>query len=260
MSQPEAKRQKTDDAYSLIYWPGLPGRAEFIRLLFEETQTPSTDHSKEAPGDAVGKVTALTDAEYKGDDTNPAIFAVPALKHRDLLINQLPNILQYIAPKLDLAPEPTDPGFYHLNEIVLTLLDGFSNEVHETHHPIATSQVYEDQKPEAKKRAKAYTDERLPGFLSYTQRVLDGKSSGDGPWLYGGKLTYADIVLFQCIDGTQFAFPKAMAKAKESGKYDGVFKLYDEIKERPNIKEYLGSDRRCQYGNGIWRQYPELEE
>ena len=51
-----------------------------------------------------------------------------------------------------------------------------------------------------------------------------------------------------------------MAKAKESGKYDGVFKLYDTIKERPNIKAYLESDRRAQYGNGIWRYYPELEE
>lgn len=254
---PDAKRQKTDEDYSLIYWPGLPGRGELIRLLFEETQTPFTDHSKD--DDAVDRVTALTGTKNKGDATNPAIFAVPALKHGDLLINQLPNILLYVAPKLGLAPEPTDPGFYHLNEIALTLLDGFSNEVHETHHPVAVSQAYEDQKPEAKKRAKAYIDERLPAFLSYAQRVIDGKSSGDGPWLYGGKLTYADLVLFQCIDGTQFAFPKAVDREKKSGKYDGVFKLYDEVKQRPNIKEYLASDRRAQYGNGIWRHYPELD-
>lgn len=51
-----------------------------------------------------------------------------------------------------------------------------------------------------------------------------------------------------------------MKKLKESGKYDGVFKIYDVVKERPNIKEYLASGRRQAYGNGIWRHYPEMEE
>lgn len=51
-----------------------------------------------------------------------------------------------------------------------------------------------------------------------------------------------------------------MAQLKSSGKYDGVFKLYDAVKERPNIKAYMASDRRTKYGDGIWRHYPELEE
>ena len=62
------------------------------------------------------------------------------------------------------------------------------------------------------------------------------------------------------MDGVTYAFPKAMAKLKESGDYEGVFKLYDEVKERPNIKAYLASDRRQKYSNGIYRHYPELEE
>ena len=51
-----------------------------------------------------------------------------------------------------------------------------------------------------------------------------------------------------------------MAKLRESGEYDAVFKLYDAVKERPNIKKYLASDRRQAYGQGIYRHYPELEE
>jgi glutathione S-transferase len=39
-----------------------------------------------------------------------------------------------------------------------------------------------------------------------------------------------------------------------------VFKLYDAVKERPNIKDYLASDRRRPYSDGIYRYYPELEE
>lgn len=51
-----------------------------------------------------------------------------------------------------------------------------------------------------------------------------------------------------------------MDKLKESGKYDGVFKLYEAVKERPNIKDYLNSEKRQKYSDGIWRHYPELEE
>ena len=180
--------------YELIYWPGLPGRGEFIRLLFEESGTAYTDASRAS--DAVQRVLALTDKSNNGDATNPATFAPPALKHGDLLISQTPNILLYLAPKLGLAPADGAAQF-HLNGIALTILDGLSNEVHETHHPVGTAMYYEDQKDEAKKRARSFTDERLPKFLAYLQRVLDGKASGDGPWLYGGKLSYVDLVLFQ---------------------------------------------------------------
>ena len=49
-------------------------------------------------------------------------------------------------------------------------------EVHDTHHPIASSLHYEDQKPEALPAAPPDTSvpaERLPKFLSYFERVLE---------------------------------------------------------------------------------------
>ncbi|KAL7791842.1 glutathione S-transferase [Trichoderma ceciliae] len=255
MAEPEIKRVKTE--YELIYWPGIPGRGEVVRLLFEEAGIPYTDTAKGKK--AVPTVLSHMAAENIGDEANPPLFAPPVLKHGDLVINQLPNILLYLAPKLGLGPASGD-GVYHLNEIALTILDGFLNEVHETHHPIASEEFYEDQKEEAKKRAKAYRDQRLPKYLGYVQRVLDGARSGEGGWLYGGEFTYVDLVLFQCLDGTKYAFPKTLEILKEGGKFDGVFKLYDAVKERPNIKAYLESERRADYADGIWRQYPELEE
>jgi len=59
------------------------------------------------------------------------------------------------------------------------------------------SEYYEDQKEESKRRAADYIKNRIPKFLGYFERVIKGKKSGDGPWLYGGNLTYADLVLFQ---------------------------------------------------------------
>lgn len=204
MSTPEAKRVKTnnDDApYELIYWPGIPGRGELVRLLFEEAGVPYNDVAKTAGKKAVPAVLGYMSPDNTGDATNPPVFAPPILKHGGLVINQTPNILLYLAPRLGLAPAAGDDALFHLNEMVLTMLDGFVGEVHETHHPVATSLTYEEQKPEARKRSGAFVSERLPKYLGYVQRVLDAKTSGDGPWLYGDKLTYADLVLYQVSIG-----------------------------------------------------------
>lgn len=64
----------------------------------------------------------------------------------------------------------------------------------------------------------------------------------------------------QCLDGLKFAFPNAMARLEKSGNYGKVFALYEAVKERPRIKEYLASPRRQKYSNGIYRHYPELDE
>ncbi|RDA84053.1 hypothetical protein CP532_0767 [Ophiocordyceps camponoti-leonardi (nom. inval.)] len=242
--------------YKLIYWPGIPGRGELIRLLFEEAGVGYTDTAKGKPDDAVATLTSFLSP--KTPDNTPPLLAPPILQHGNVILNQTPNILLYLAPRLGLGAD--DDGMYHLNGIVLTLLDGFVNEVHETHHPVATMEYYESQKDEARRRSKAYREERLPKFLAYAQALLRARTSGEGPWIYGGKLTYADLVLFQGIDGNNYAFPKTMKKMKDSNKYDDVFRLYEAVKQRPRIKEYLGSDRRAPYSTGIWRYYPELEE
>jgi glutathione S-transferase len=203
MSQPDPKRVKTDDEapYELIYWPGIPGRGEFIRLAFEEAGVPYSDVAQDTEKgfEAIKKLTATDNI---GDDHNPPALAPPALKHGDLLISQTTNVLLYVAPKLGLAPKEGN-GLYHLNQIALTIMDGLVNELHDTHHPIAISQYYDEQKEEAKKRSSSFIKDRLPKYFKYMQRLLDAKTSGEGPWLYGDSLTYADLVLFQVSILTQ---------------------------------------------------------
>jgi glutathione S-transferase len=58
--------------------------------------------------------------------------------------------------------------------------------------------------------------------------------------------------------GLLFAFPKT-TKA-ELAKDNRVETLYNAVKGRPKIKEYMESDRRQPFGQGIFRHYPELEE
>ncbi|KAK3378618.1 hypothetical protein B0H63DRAFT_525835 [Podospora didyma] len=256
-----AKRQRSpkDVPYYLIYWPGLPGRGEHIRLVLEEAGAEYTDTAHLDGG--IDEVLAHIDGKGPDNGINPPILAPPILKHGDLLINQTPNILLYLGKRLGLVPDPEDnpDGLYRVNELALTMLDGLSNEPHDCHHPIATGLYYEDQKEESKRKAEDYVKTRLPKFLSYFEKVLSSKASGDGPWLYAGMLTYADIVLFQCVDGVKFMFPKATKKLEREGKHSKVFALHEAVKERPRIKAYLESSRRQQYSNGIYRYYKELD-
>lgn len=266
---PAAKRQKAstpdkdDTPYKLIYWPGLPGRGEHVRLAFEEAGVAYVDGSKQ--DDAVPQVLAQisTDNLAEGGAPNLPPLAPPILEHGSLLISQLPNILLYLGPRLGLVPTADDgdaDAIYRVNALVLTALDGFSNEVHDAHHPICTSLYFEDQKAEAIRSSKQYVKERLPKFLSYFERVLRVQEERKaGSWLYGEKLTYADLVLFQCIDGTTHQYPRAIQQLKDAGAHKRVFGLVDAVRARPNIAAYLASDRRLPYGEGIYRYYKELD-
>ena len=260
MSTRESKRQKTsassEDPYELLYWPGIPGRGEHIRLCFEETGTSFKDVANEAK-DGIKAVISRINPDNVGEMGNVPPFAPPMLRRGNLLISQLPNILLYLGPKLGLVPdEEEDPnGIYFVNQLALTALDGLSNEPHDVHHPIAISAYYEEQKEEARRKAADYIENRLPKFLGYFERVLKSEASRGGEWLCGGKLTYADLVLFQTVDGVSFAFPNAITRFQDSGKYDAVFALVERVRRRENIKRYLESDRRLKYSRGIYRKF-----
>ncbi|KAK3360334.1 glutathione S-transferase [Lasiosphaeria hispida] len=259
MASAAATKQSKDVPYHLVYWPGLPGRGEHIRLALEEAGASYTD-TAHTEG-CIADVLAFIQGSQPSDDINTPLCAPPILRHGDLILNQTPNILLYLGAQLNLVPDADQypGGQYRVNGLALTALDGLSNEVHDCHHPISVGLYYEDQKVEGLRRTEDYVKTRLPKFLGYFERVLESKVSGDGPWLYAGQLTYADLVLFQCVDGVKFMFPKAVAKLQREGKFPRVFALHAAVKERPRIKAYLESPRRQQYSNGIYRYYEELD-
>lgn len=62
---------------------------------------------------------------------------------------------------------------------------------------------YEDQKEEAKRRAKSYRKNRLPKFLAHFEKVLESNPSNKegSTYLISSKTTNADLVLYQvCSD------------------------------------------------------------
>ena len=117
------------------------------------------------------------------------------------------------------------------------------------HHPVSTSAYYEDQKDESFRKAENVRMERIPKFLNYFNSVITSNGSG---YLVGSKVTYADLALFQVVDGMQFAFPVCLKKLEKDHKYRSVFELKEKIKEVPQIADYLKSDKRQKYSKGIF--------
>lgn len=233
--------------YELYYWPEIQGRGEFVRLALEETGAKYDDVARH--GDGENRMIALM--ESRRGDTPP--FAPPFLKAGKLVIGQTANILLYLGEKHGLAPK-TAAGRLWVHQLQLTLAD-FLVEVHDTHHPIASALYYEDQKPEAKRRSEIFLKDRVPKFLGYFDDII-GKSGG--PFLLGKRLSYADLSLFQVVDGLRYAFPKATRRAEQ--KFKRVSKLHDRIAGRPRITAYLQSGRRIPFNTmGIFRQYEELD-
>jgi len=235
--------------YELYYWAGIQGRGEFVRLALEEAGAEYVDVAR-APGGESAMSRMLG-----GEAVERPPFAPPFLKAGDLIIGQTANILFYLGAHHGLAP--TDQaGRLWAHQLQLTIAD-FVDEAHDTHHPIASSLYYEDQREEARARASDFVKSRAPKYLGYFERVLERNTAGPAH-LVGAELTYADLSLFQVVAGLRYAFPRAMARLQP--KYLHVAALYDRIANRPRIAAYLGSDRRIPFNqHGIFRHYPELD-
>lgn len=247
--------------FYLIYLPGFPGRGEHIRLVFETAGVAYTDTALLEAQECRAQVTQALSGQATDGATSPSPFAPPILRHGNVNIWQTSNILLYLGPLLNLSPLESDlSGRLHVNALTLTALDGLLDEAHDVHHPIAKMQYYEEQKDAALRRSVDYRMNRLPKYLGYFERVLGGESTRVEVYLYGDRLTYADLVLFQTLDGLHHAFPKAIQRLRDGGKYVKVFTLYDTVKNLPNVRNYLNSTRRQNYGNGIYRHYPELDD
>ena len=239
--------------YELYYWPGIQGRGEFVRLALEEAGADYVDVAR-LPANRGGGVPALMRFMDDAKATHPP-FAPPFLKAGKLVVAQTANILQFLGPRLDLVARAESERLW-AHQLQLTVTD-FVAEIHDTHHPIAGSLYYEDQRREAKRRADDFLRNRLPRFLGYFERVL-GANPKRGGYMIGGKLGYIDLSMFQVVAGLRYAFPKAMARAER--KAPGLVALHDRVAARPRIAAYLASPRRLPFNQwGIFRYYPELD-
>ncbi len=232
--------------YELYYWPEIQGRGEFVRLALEEAGAAYVDVARRGKGlDAMFRL-------MDGSRGERPPFAPPFLRVGKQLIGQTANILAFLGTRHGLAPA-NEAGRLWTSQLQLTIAD-VVDEAHDTHHPIASSLYYEDQRKEAKRRSADFLANRVPKYLGYFEDLLGRKHS----YLTGARVSYADLSLFQLVAGLRYAFPRAMKRIER--RHPQVVALHDRVAARPRIAAYLASPRRIPFNEmGIFRHYPELD-
>jgi glutathione S-transferase len=234
--------------YELYYWPEIQGRGEFVRLALEEG---GADYVDVARRRGYGVETMMK--FIRGPRIKRPPYAPPFLKAGKLVIAQTAMILHYLGPRLGLVPRREADRLWAL-QLQLTITD-FVKEIHDTHHPISSQLYYEEQRPAAKRYTKEFWRHRVPKMLGYFEKVLEGSR---GPYVFGRKLSYVDLSLFQIVEGLRYAFPRRMRRFEK--KVPLLVALRDRVAERPRIAAYLQSDRRIPFNEwGIFRAYKELD-
>jgi glutathione S-transferase len=234
-------------AHHLWYWPGIPGRGEFVRLALEAGGVAYRDRARED-----GEQALLADMAVERPDPP---FAPPYLvvDGQGPTLSQTANILLYLGRRNGLAPND-EVGRCWVHQLQLTIAD-LVVEAHDVHHPIGSGLYYEDQQPEAARRAADFRGQRLPKFLGYFETVLQRR----GGWLASDvRWCYADLSLFQALEGLHFAFPRRMASLAPG--WPRLQQLRAAVRALPELADYLGSARRLPFSDGLFRHYAELDD
>lgn len=241
-------------AYEFFYWPEIQGRGEFVRLALEDAGAAYIDVARGSERDGLGVPAML--ALMRGEGTSHIPFAPPFLRDGTVIVSHTAAILLYLGGRIGLAPADED-GALWTHQIQLTITD-IVKEVYNAHHPIDEDKWFHEQKNEAIARAAVFRRDRLPKFLGWFERILKANPASPDH-LVGGSVTYADLSLFQLVEGLRFAFPHACER--ELAKLPRVTALHKAVAERPRLKAYLASERRVAFNEtGIFRRYPELDQ
>jgi len=245
---------KSEQPYALYYWPGLPGRGEFVRLVLEQADAAYDDVGRR-PKEEGGGVPAIV-ACLKGEFPGLRPLAPPVLVHGDRCFAQVAIICAYLGARHGLVP--ADEGARaEVLQLQLTITDLVA-ETHDTHHPVGTGQHYEDQREEALRFTRQFVDQRIPKFLGYFEAVLGANDEGKGRYLIGDSLSYVDLTLSHVLRGLEHAFPRAFEHHRRQ--VPRLLELRESVDALPRIAAYRASDRCLPFNeNGIFRRYSELD-
>jgi glutathione S-transferase len=276
------KYEQSRGPWTLYYWPGIPGRGEYTRLIFAEANTGYIDFFQ-------GEVDSTKIENYmKGLQDKHEVFALPALRHgaesdpNSLVLSQSNVIVEYLAKKLDggrLFPKK------ERDQAIARSLMNSVNDLFEdglrSWYPLGLNKTFEEQQEQAVPHIKNYEEHRLPAWLeffdkclkrnaekflsskfgrpfkSYEELVEYIEKTASPVYFVGNRLSYVDLCIFHVLDGNKAQCPLAFLSAFEEKKSMmttmslSKFPLLDlfwyQIRKLPRIKAWLESPRRTQY-------------
>lgn len=223
--------------WQLIYWPcwgrdgsvsAGAGRAEYVRLLFEEAGVPYEE---------------VEDAEFVRDffwrrcgELQPAPVLAPPAVHKDgFVLAQTPAIVRHLARELGLLPPGGAEAEARADQVAETVHELVA-EANIAFHPDHThKKSHWVQQGAAQPYIRAFQRSRFPRFLGHFERLL-GHS---GEYFINGSFSYADLQVFAVLRISESQFPEAYAALQ----IPLLRNFFHRIRARPRIAAYLSSDR-----------------
>jgi glutathione S-transferase len=205
----------------LTYFDGR-GRGEQIRLLLHEVGAPFEDNR--ISYSTFGKMRITPQSKL-------SFHSVPLLEDGEYSLVQGPVIMSYISRKFGLYPKDWKEGL-HADAYTLGAEDlrtlGFAHD--DAVKKARTGDAL------AQKRVKEFVDAKWKSrWLPNLERLLIANSSKSG-FCVGNSITHADIAFFDVVTYITQGFPDAVIDKKQT---PVAFQWYEQIKQRPNISQYL---------------------
>ena len=244
-----ASTSSSTPEWQLYYWPKLPGRGEFARLLFHETSTPYTE-----PFARSSFQTIQTQRDQLS--TIHPFFALPLLQHTppttasqspshpthptqqpSVYVTQSAVQCRYLSQHLDggrlAAKTPLDD--LRAQELLASAVDAIG-EGCTAWHAIDTTASYDSQKEETQPFITAFITKRLPKWLEFFESALQGNG---GKWFIGNEMTYVDIFIFQWLHGVESQ--QECNEVYKNAAIDGLRELKERVEKRPGTAERVRS-------------------
>jgi glutathione S-transferase len=202
--------------YQLHDGPAGQGSGEFLRLALEAAGAAYVDVSRGAP--------AVSPSALQITRQPHLPFSTPFLQDGDLVMGQTAAILHHLAPVLKLVARSEQARVW-TQQIQLTIED----------------MLRDTEAALASKTAPAFGSDRVPVCLQWFETILSRNPAGPRH-LVGGKLSYADLSLFQLLETWRHFVPEATAAALTCT--PKVFALLQRVAALPKVAAYLRSERR----------------
>lgn len=224
------------DKWQILYWPALDadgkvsagaGRAEYLRVMFEEAGVPYEDVSAR-----------LRDFFWTRLDMQPyPTLAPPAIRKGSFILGQTAACAKHLAIEFNLFPTNA-ADVAHADQIVITVHE-FIAEGRAAFHPVKNTLSYHEQKEEAKPYIAAFKSERLPRYMTNFERFL-GANGGGKDCFIGKTVTYVDLQVMVMLQVTRSQFPDAWPTIEAP-----LLKAFlVRMEARPRIQRYLSSGRK----------------
>ena len=187
------------------------GRAEVIRIILEETNTPYTERR-------------ITIDEWPLLKSNFTFGQIPVYEEGDLLFNQPNAIYRYLGRKFNLYGDST------LEHVRCDMVQETFVDAQNT-----LGEFYWN--PNFEKLRDGFEKDELPVLLTRVEDLLGSNPIRSGFWV-GSRLSFVDIIAWHFLD---YVRPFSLQTLQQ---FDKLCQFKARIESRPRINAYLQSSRR----------------